>query len=272
VVCNEATDSCQTTDTSTTVCPDNQYCADVVCNEATDSCQTTDTSTTVCPDDLFCADVVCNEATNSCQTTDTSTTVCTGGDICLPEVCDEEANACVPGEPYVCNDNDPCTDDVCDPSVTSGDPCVYTDNGTCGGEGCTPGYWKANADFFQANAWPVGIDPTDLVSEYFTIPACLSECGNLGNKTLRKALSFDGGTGKCGAARILLRIGVGALLNANSDCVEYGELPGDVISDVNAKLATCNRGEMLGLAAHLDELNNDGCPFDQHGRCEDDVE
>jgi hypothetical protein len=29
---------------------------------------------------------------------------------------------------------------------------------------------------------------------------------------------------------------------------------------------------MLGLAAHLDELNNAGCPFDQEGRCEDDVE
>jgi hypothetical protein len=252
------------------------FCTDVACNEESNICQTTDMPTVVCPDNLFCADVVCDEVNNKCDTRDISTTVCTGGDICQPEICDEKANACIPSEPYVCDDGDQCTIDICDPSATSGDPCVYTFDpsitGCGGGEGCTPGYWKANADHWQANAWPESIDPTDLVSEHFTIPGCLSECGNLGAKTLRKALSFDGGAGKCGATRILLRIGVAALLNANSDCVDYDEPAGDVISDVNAKLATCNRGEMLGLASHLDELNNSGCPIDQQGRCTTEVD
>jgi hypothetical protein len=221
---------------------------------------------------LFCADVACNEETDACDTTDTSTTVCDGSTLCLPELCDEETDACVPGEAYVCNDNDPCTDDVCDPAVTSGDPCVYTDNGSCNAEGCTPGYWKNNAKNWQASAWPVGISPDDKVSVYFTIPGCLSGCTvngkSFGNNKLKQALSFQGGDDKCGKAEILLRAAVAALLNSSSDCVSYGHTQAEVIEMVNAALASCNGGQIVSVAAHLDELNNSGCPMNQRGVCQ----
>jgi hypothetical protein len=97
VACNEVTDQCDTTDTSTLVCPDNLFCGDVACNEATDQCDTTDTSTLVCPDNLFCGDVACNEATDQCDTTDTSDEVCPDdpNNICEDNTCDEGSNQCV---------------------------------------------------------------------------------------------------------------------------------------------------------------------------------
>jgi len=69
--------------------------------------------------------------------------LCTGGDLC-------EDGQCVPGEPVVCEDEEPCTEDSCDPatgecvfapavgeSCDDGDPCtdgdICLDDGTCGG-------------------------------------------------------------------------------------------------------------------------------------------
>jgi hypothetical protein len=165
VACNEATNQCDTTDTSTIVCPDNLFCADVACNEATNQCDTTDTSTIVCPDNLFCADVACNEATNQCDTTDTSTIVCPDNLFCADVACNEATNQCdtTDTSSTVCPDNLFCADVACNEATDSCDTtdvsetqcpdteCTYCDeetdacedNGLCG-DLCltrTPGFW-----------------------------------------------------------------------------------------------------------------------------------
>jgi hypothetical protein len=83
----------------------------------------------------------------------------------------------------------------------------------------------------------------------------------LDSRTLREALSFQGGSSTTAAARILLRAGVAALLNAAHPNVNYPRTTAEVIADVNAALASGNRSTMLALASELDADNNLGCPL-----------
>ena len=120
------------------------------------------------------------------------------------------------------------------------------------GAGCTPGFWK-NCTIH----WTVtGLTTGQRIDSVFTLGNC---CGNLGDVSLRRALDFDGGDGVCGAARILLRAAVAALLNASSPEVNYPFTRAEVIAQVNAALATCRRGPMINLARDLDRANNLGC-------------
>jgi hypothetical protein len=148
----------------------------------------------------------------------------------------------------------------------NGTLCVYDRNGTrivdqttCAavveceaGAGCTPGFWKNCTIHWQLTGYATG----QRISTVFTLGGC---CGSLGDVTLKRALDFDGGDGVCGAARILLRAAVAALLNASSPEVDYPLAEADVISSVNAALATCRRGPMITLARELDRANNLGC-------------
>jgi hypothetical protein len=84
---------------------------------------------------------------------------------------------------------------------------------------------------------------------------------------LRQALSFGGGSGVCGKARNLLRIGTGSYLNAISSCVEFSKTATEVVNEVNAALASCDQTTITNKGSELDGLNNRGCPLDQHGRC-----
>jgi hypothetical protein len=82
------------------------------------------------------------------------------------------------------------------------------------------------------------------------------------NATLEQALSFQGGPTVNAAARILLRAGVSAVLNAAAD-IGYPLTEQQVIDKVNQKLATHNRAKILALATKLDGYNNlphDFCP------------
>ena len=83
----------------------------------------------------------------------------------------------------------------------------------------------------------------------------------LDNKTLLQALSFKGNSSLSGAAQILLRAAVAALLNASSPDVDYPRTVNEIITDVNAALASNSRSTMLNLAASLDADNNLGCPL-----------
>ncbi len=78
--------------------------------------------------------------------------------------------------------------------------------------------------------------------------------------TLFAALSFQGGSGPSGAAEILLRAAVAALLNAAHPGVDYPLTTAQIISQVNTALAA-NRPAMLTLATTLDTNNNMGCPL-----------
>jgi len=122
------------------------------------------------------------------------------------------------------------------------------------GEGCTPGYWKNHPE-----DWPAGYNESENVSSVFNVASCASE---LGGDTLLEALDYPGGNGKKGAARILLRAAVAAVLNAAHPDVNYPRTVGDVIDAVNQALASCNRDTMLSLATQLDRDNNEGCPLD----------
>jgi hypothetical protein len=133
---------------------------------------------------------------------------------------------------------------------------------TPGGEGLTPGFWKNNAAKKGAVAWgPTGFSPNQTLESVFNVPNSLG----MDNVTLLQALNFKGGGGVRGAAQSLFRAAVAAVLNASHPLVDYPMSLGDIIADVNAALATNNRGTMLSLKDELDALNNLGGGIDQHG-------
>ena len=125
-----------------------------------------------------------------------------------------------------------------------------------GGEGCTPGYWKNNADKWNAWNWPAPYTPTQTLEAAGFVNAVGVD---VGTTSLVQALNFKGGKGLTGAEQILLRAAVSALLNSASLSYEYSTA--QVISMVNAALATDDRTEILRVAADLDGYNNMGCPY-----------
>jgi hypothetical protein len=120
----------------------------------------------------------------------------------------------------------------------------------CECEGCTPGYWKNHLD-----AW-VGFSPDDLVGNVF-----VAAPARLADDTLLDALNYRGGAGRIGGARILLRAGVAALLNASHPDVNFPRSVGGIITHVNAALSTGMRYWMIYEARIMDNQNNLGCPL-----------
>ena len=122
-------------------------------------------------------------------------------------------------------------------------------------QGCTPGYWKQSQ---HLDSWAAtGFTPTQTLESVFDVPNSFG----LDSRTLREALNFTGGSSTTAAARILLRAGVAALLNAAHPNLNYPRTTADVVADVNAALASNNRSTMLALASELDADNNLGCPL-----------
>jgi hypothetical protein len=91
----------------------------------------------------------------------------------------------------------------------------------------------------------------------FDVPDSLG----LDNSTLLQALQFGGGPDVTGAAQILLRAAVAALLNSTNSTVDYQLTTAELIAQVNAALATGDRDKILALATKLDQYNNAGCPL-----------
>jgi hypothetical protein len=123
-----------------------------------------------------------------------------------------------------------------------------------GTQGCTPGYWKNHT-----RSWaPSGYSPSQSTSSVFSAASLYP---SLGSKTLLQSLQGGGGPGTLGAATILLRAAVAALLNAAHPGVDYPRSTASIIQDVNAALASGDRAAMLSLASALDDDNNLGCPL-----------
>lgn len=128
-----------------------------------------------------------------------------------------------------------------------------------GNEGCTPGYWKNHTDSweeFSPNS------PLNVYASHFTFPDALAKYRTM---TFLQALNFKGGPGVEGGAQILLRAATAAYLNAAHEGLgypyrRYGE-PFGIQAQVNAALASLDRGAMIELAGVLDEANNLGCPL-----------
>lgn len=114
-------------------------------------------------------------------------------------------------------------------------------------EGLSPGFWKNHPAMWTA---PYHGDMT------------LGAAGFSGSlyqsSTMMQALNFGGGSGVAGAQRILFRAAVAALLNAADSDIDYPLTIAQVLSDVNAALATGSRDTMLALAEILDGHNNLG--------------
>jgi hypothetical protein len=83
----------------------------------------------------------------------------------------------------------------------------------------------------------------------------------LANSILQQGLSFQGGSTLQGAAEILLRAGIAAVLNAAHPGVNYPLSTSSIVSQVNSALASNSRSTMLDLASALDADNNLGCPL-----------
>lgn len=122
-----------------------------------------------------------------------------------------------------------------------------------GDQGCSPGYFKNHT-----GSWPAAYSPGQAVGSVFS---AASAYPSLASQSLLAMLGGGGGPGTLGGARILLRAGVAALLNAESSGVDYPETAADVIDAVNDALSSGDRATMLALASQLDGQNNLGCPL-----------
>lgn len=120
--------------------------------------------------------------------------------------------------------------------------------------GCTPGYWKNHTGSWSGT----GYTPGQTAGSVF---AGASAFPSLAGKTLLQTLQGGGGPGAEGAAKILLRAAVAALLNAAHSGVDYPRTTAEILADVNAALSGGNRDAMLSLATALDDDNNLGCPL-----------
>ena len=118
--------------------------------------------------------------------------------------------------------------------------------------GCTLGFWKNHTGFGpQDNAWPAPYVPgvTTLGGAGFT---------NTGNQTatMLDALSFSGGPTVQDAKNNLMKQAVAALLNAATPGMNYPLTVAQVLSQVNAALASGDKGTILDLANTLDGFNS----------------
>jgi len=119
-------------------------------------------------------------------------------------------------------------------------------------EGCTPGFWKNST-----GSW-TGYSPNQLVGSVFSLPVGVLN-NQLADDTMLEALGYPGGDNLVGAAQILLRAAVASLLNAAHADVDFPLTTTEVVTQVNAALATKDRGTILALASTLDGYNNLGC-------------
>jgi hypothetical protein len=76
------------------------------------------------------------------------------------------------------------------------------------------------------------------------------------------ALSYQGGPTIQDADRNLLRAAVAALLNSTALNGKYSLTTAQILTQVNAAMATGDRDTILGLQGQIDRFNNlGGCPL-----------
>ena len=125
-------------------------------------------------------------------------------------------------------------------------------NSAIASEGLTIGYWKNHTD---GGEW-VGYSTDQTLEDVFDLPAAYEHL----DATLLEALKFKGGRDLDGAARLLLKQAVAALLNIAHPDIKYSMSENDLFSDVNHALTYygSDRGMILKLKDLLDGWNNKG--------------
>jgi hypothetical protein len=127
-------------------------------------------------------------------------------------------------------------------------------------EGLTPGFWKANAEHWDAVAWgPTGYSPDDLFSDVFgrTITVRARGRNTITNPTLLEALNANGG-----GINALARHAVAALLNAAHPDINY---PADVAYVIAATQAAIDSGDYEAQKDEFEMWNELGGGIDMHG-------
>jgi hypothetical protein len=123
--------------------------------------------------------------------------------------------------------------------------------------GCSHGYWKNHL-----TEWPSPYTANTTLDDVFQ----LGPFGTLGNVKLTDALGFTGGSGNLGKAKILLRNAVAALLNSTKGEITFAFTKDEVVSKVNAALASNDATTILALEAEFETANH-GSPY-----CSDSVQ
>jgi hypothetical protein len=141
-----------------------------------------------------------------------------------------------------------------DASATTTVQCIQQTYG-----GCSPGFWKQQKQFIY---WMAPYTPSTFIGSVFSAAnsyATDKDARPIATQTLLQGLEFRGGNSIGGAAEILTRAAVAAVLNAANPTVNYPRSKTDVIASVNIALASGNRSTILALASGLDTDNNLQC-------------
>jgi hypothetical protein len=135
-----------------------------------------------------------------------------------------------------------------------------------GGEGLTPGFWKANAENWEAGAW-VSENPEDDFNARFGTSVELklakgnsdTDKGSSDSPTLYGALGARGG-----GDNALARHCVAAKLNVENPDVSYPLVLDEVINQCRVALNGDDNDAKNALKDTLDALNNLGADISQH--------
>ncbi|MEY3011744.1 MAG: hypothetical protein RIT45_479 [Pseudomonadota bacterium] len=163
-----------------------------------------------CFDGNACTADTCDKATGTCKNTAQQGQVCDDGNFCTAnDAC--TADATCKGTPAVCDDNNPCTDDSCEP--TTGKCSVKANKGGCddgakctAGDACVDGVCNAGKPLSCDDGNPCTSDACDVqtgLCSFQPIVGCSQPCKNAlvcddGNPCT--ADTCDTATGKCSHA------------------------------------------------------------------------
>jgi hypothetical protein len=118
-------------------------------------------------------------------------------------------------------------------------------------QGCSADIWNGRPEWIGT-----GVAPGQLVKDVFSESF---RYGQIANASLRSALRFQGGGGLLGDAKLLIREGTAALLNATHRSIEYPYTRSQVIMLVDGALHSRDGQRMHDLAETLRVANEAGC-------------
>ena len=133
-------------------------------------------------------------------------------------------------------------------------------NVVVGAQGCTPGYWKNNAEKWEAVSW-VGYTPGQSFSSVFgRVIEVKVDKVMVTDPTLLEALSAKGG-----GINALARHAVAALLNASNPNISYPDSEAGIIAATQAAIDSGDKDIITAQKDQFDYWNNLGCSIDMHG-------